>query len=271
LELNTTKSDLAGLKPGKSFCIVTHNISYAEKLMTDVISLNNPYDVLSIRPDNNIGIEEIRKIIDFLAFSPQGDSKIIVVYEADKMTQEAANAFLKTLEEPPSYSMIILITTRWNSLLPTVKSRVQRIFVKFVPESDRLNDFERYLVLWNSEFEERLLSGDYEILPEEEVFESEDILNQIMSIKELIENYLQKDIKEYVKFISRTSKLNDFDFLRKFAKVIAWLFFNRDEIRIEEKIEYLKVCDEIQKSKLANFNYGLTYHTLLLGIRGENL
>jgi len=269
LQINVENADGMNLRPGSSFCIVSHSSSHVERILSSVIDINNLQDLLIIKPENNIGIEEVRKVIDFLDFAPQGEYKLILVYEADKMTQEAANAFLKTLEEPPHYGIILLITTRWNSLLPTIRSRVQKRFLKFVPQSDKLDDFERYLVLWNAEFEDRLLSHDYEILAEDEISESEDVLNQIMSIKILIDAYLQKGIAEYVKFISRISKINDFHFLKNFSKVVAWALFNSKELQISQKIEYLKICDEIQKSKLANFNYVLTYYTLLLGLRGE--
>ena len=269
MQINVENADGLNLEPGSSFCIVSHSISYVERILSHIIDVNNLQDLLIIKPENNIGIEEVRKIIDFLDFAPQGEYKLILVYEADKMTQEAANAFLKTLEEPPYYAIILLITTRWNSLLPTIRSRVQKRFLKFVPQSDKLNDFERYLVFWDAEFEERILSHDYEILAEDEIGDSEDVLNQVMSIKAMIDEYLQKDIAEYVKFISRISKINNFHFLKNLTKVVAWAIFTNKDLQIEKKIEYLKICDEIQKSKLANFNYVLTYYTLLLGLRGE--
>ncbi|HOA16692.1 MAG TPA: hypothetical protein PL174_00085 [Fervidobacterium sp.] len=269
MQINVENADGLNLEPGSSFCIVSHSISYVERILSSIIDVNNLQDLLIIKPENNIGIEEIRRIIDFLDFAPQGEYKLILVYEADKMTQEAANAFLKTLEEPPHYAIILLITTRWNSLLPTIRSRVQKRFLKFVPQSDKLNDFERYLAFWDAEFEDRILSHDYQILAEDELADSEDVLNQVMSIKAMIDEYLQKGIAEYVKFISRVSKINDFRFLKNLTKVVAWMIFTNKDLQIEKKIEYLKICDEIQRSKLANFNYVLTYYTLLLGLRGE--
>lgn len=129
MQINVENADGLNLEPGSSFCIVSHSISYVERILSSIIDVNNLQDLLIIKPENNIGIEEIRRIIDFLdSCTSQGEYKLILVYEADKMTQEAANAFLKTLEEPPHYAIILLITTRWNSLLPTIRSRVQSVF-----------------------------------------------------------------------------------------------------------------------------------------------
>ncbi|HPV62741.1 MAG TPA: hypothetical protein PLY22_02255, partial [Fervidobacterium sp.] len=99
MQINVENADGLNLEPGSSFCIVSHSISYVERILSSIIDVNNLQDLLIIKPENNIGIEEIRRIIDFLDFAPQGEYKLILVYEADKMTQEAANAFLKTLEE----------------------------------------------------------------------------------------------------------------------------------------------------------------------------
>ncbi len=50
--------------------------------------------------------------------------KVAIIYEADRMNHESANAFLKTLEEPPAHTMLLLLTTRPYALLPTIRSRV---------------------------------------------------------------------------------------------------------------------------------------------------
>jgi DNA polymerase-3 subunit delta' len=56
-----------------------------------------------------------------------GDYKIIIILDADKMNQESANAFLKTLEEPQLQTLFILITERINKIIPTIRSRCQTI------------------------------------------------------------------------------------------------------------------------------------------------
>jgi len=75
-----------------------------------------------------IVIEQIRDLSRFLQFRPlEGARRIAIVDPADRMNPAAANAFLKTLEEPPSSSLILLITSMPASLLPTIRSRCQPV------------------------------------------------------------------------------------------------------------------------------------------------
>ncbi|MBI5076009.1 MAG: DNA polymerase III subunit delta' [Nitrospirae bacterium] len=86
-------------------------------------------DVIAIAPEERIiKIEEIRAIEEALSFRPfEGKKKIVIVDDADSMNSSAANAFLKTLEEPPEDSLIILITSRPDRLPATIRSRCSKI------------------------------------------------------------------------------------------------------------------------------------------------
>jgi DNA polymerase III subunit delta' len=92
-------------------------------------------DFLLIAPESGqIRIEEIRTIDDTLSLKAfEGKYKIVIVDDADTMNQYAANAFLKTLEEPPENSLIILIASKPDRLPDTIRSRCSRI--NFTPLS----------------------------------------------------------------------------------------------------------------------------------------
>lgn len=77
----------------------------------------------------SIKVEQVREGIEDMLFlkSYEGKFKVVIVDEAERMSSGAQNAFLKTLEEPPPYSVIILITSYPDSLLPTIRSRCQII------------------------------------------------------------------------------------------------------------------------------------------------
>ncbi len=84
------------------------------------------YAVVEIEDRASILIEQIRYVIQRLIHMPSSGSKrIVLILEADKMTDEAANCFLKTLEEPPLDTIFILTTSRPNFVLPTIRSRCQ--------------------------------------------------------------------------------------------------------------------------------------------------
>ena len=79
-----------------------------------------------------IRIEEVRELQKKLVYLPyEGNTKVAIINNAERMTPAAANSFLKTLEEPPSKTLIILIASNPHQLLPTVVSRCQGI--RFYP------------------------------------------------------------------------------------------------------------------------------------------
>jgi DNA polymerase-3 subunit delta' len=93
-------------------------------------------DFLFIEPESGqIRIEEIRSIDDMLSLKPfEGKWKVVIVDEANTMNSFAANAFLKTLEEPPWDSLIILISSNPDRLPDTIRSRCSRL--NFTPLSN---------------------------------------------------------------------------------------------------------------------------------------
>jgi DNA polymerase-3 subunit delta' len=106
------------------------------------INKNHP-DLFIIKPDRErkgIGINQIREINRDLAFPPAiGRYRIMIIYPAERMTDEAANAFLKTLEEPPPRNIFILNVRDPKELLPTIVSRCQKVPFKPLPTSDTVN------------------------------------------------------------------------------------------------------------------------------------
>ncbi|AFC24000.1 DNA polymerase III subunit gamma/tau [Saprospira grandis] len=75
---------------------------------------------------SNNSVEHIRSLIEQVRFAPQkGRYKIYIIDEVHMLSQAAFNAFLKTLEEPPSYAIFILATTEKHKIIPTILSRCQ--------------------------------------------------------------------------------------------------------------------------------------------------
>src|SRR3954471_4417004 len=87
-------------------------------------------DVLLIEPGDSgsIKIDPIRDAIDRSSYRPfEGRRRAVIIDEADALVPQAQNALLKTLEEPPSASIFILVTAKPDALLPTVLSRCPRL------------------------------------------------------------------------------------------------------------------------------------------------
>ena len=94
---------------------------------------NHP-DIIQVTHEkkDSIGVDEIRaQLVDDMAIKPYSSPyKVYLVDEAEKLTVQAQNALLKTLEEPPVYGIILLLTTNTEMLLPTIRSRCINLKVR---------------------------------------------------------------------------------------------------------------------------------------------
>ena len=103
----------------------------------EAINSNSHPDVLEIDAASNRGINEIKDLIEKVKYSTiLGRYKVYIIDEVHMMTNEAFNALLKTLEEPPEHVIFILATTEPHKLLPTILSRCQRYDFGKVPNDE---------------------------------------------------------------------------------------------------------------------------------------
>lgn len=106
----------------------------------------NP-DIINIKRQEGkatIGVEDVRLVQDEISTAPQfGKYKVIIFESAEKMTVQAQNALLKTLEEPPQYIVLILISSNNSQILDTVKSRSVKIDFKRYTDSEIMEAFRR--------------------------------------------------------------------------------------------------------------------------------
>ncbi len=93
-------------------------------------------DIQIVYPEKReITIKQIREVINFLKYRPlEARYKVILIRDADKLNPEAGNAMLKSLEEPPTYAIFILITENFSRLLPTIISRSQIVRFRSLPK-----------------------------------------------------------------------------------------------------------------------------------------
>ncbi len=99
-------------------------------------------DFLFLEPqEGKIAIENIRQALEFLSYEPQFSKfKILIIDQADTLREEAQNALLKTLEEPPARTLIILISSFPQRLLSTILSRVLLVRFPRLP-SEKITEF----------------------------------------------------------------------------------------------------------------------------------
>lgn len=100
-----------------------------------------------VRPGSKIRtitINAIRSVEPFLTLClPEGETKLVIVCEADRLSDDSANSFLKTLEEPPPQTLIVLITEMPSKLLPTIRSRCIRLDIADSSMEEHINEAQK--------------------------------------------------------------------------------------------------------------------------------
>ncbi|MFN2439310.1 MAG: DNA polymerase III subunit gamma/tau [Chitinophagaceae bacterium] len=92
---------------------------------------------------SNNSVDDIRSLVDQVRFAPQaGKYKVYIIDEVHMLSSSAFNAFLKTLEEPPSYAIFILATTEKHKILPTILSRCQIFDFKRITLQDTVTHLQ---------------------------------------------------------------------------------------------------------------------------------
>lgn len=87
---------------------------------------NSSLNISELDAASNNSVDDIRNLVDQVRYAPQaGKYKIYIIDEVHMLSNSAFNAFLKTLEEPPSYAIFILATTEKHKIIPTILSRCQ--------------------------------------------------------------------------------------------------------------------------------------------------
>jgi DNA polymerase-3 subunit delta'/DNA polymerase-3 subunit gamma/tau len=222
---------------GNSLCIYSDSTSLNKKFIEDIlngIENFNILDCLEIMPEKNvIKMQEVKNISEFLSFKPNySDKKIVIIHEIDKMNNESANAFLKTLEEPPEFSIIIVTSNKYNKLLPTIKSRLTKFKISYPKNilekvEDKFKDKIQYIkVFSNYDFE--ILKYLYDV----ERQKIDDIIEEFENSKDSAD-YILKNL-----CVNIDSPLTKIRFVYSYYQFITILISKTEEERIEliEKI-----------------------------------
>ncbi len=227
---------------------------------------NNP-DFEFIEPDgNNIKIDQIRQMNSKVMEKPIiSEKKVYIINDSEKMTKEAQNSLLKTLEEPPQYVVIILICSKENDLLNTIKSRCTKI---------KFND------LSNEEINEYLKLNNYGILENNFLNLSQGSIKKaigVISSKELYEKI--SSLFNNIKNINKIEFIRNNEFLykekEKIGEILEYinvLIYNQMKNSIENKLNYINcinIVEDTKKRLKANSNFDMCIDNLLFSIWEE--
>lgn len=271
---------------------------FADELCKILLDTNNleyspDYFFVSCDDKKSIKIENIRNLQKDIIVKPHKKYKIYVIEEAQNLTEQAQNALLKTLEEPPSYVLFILLTTNKESILPTIKSRCEIVKFSFVSDYDMINylksfTFDDEKIKLAVSFAKGSVKKALEFLKEDS-YSKESFENLRSFSKEIIDVLFKKDLFEISCLVDEISKHkeNIFEVLDVFCSYFVDCMvlaenINKDNIKnldklvfiknINKKISYsqtTKIIDiiELTKKKLkSNCNFNITLSNMFFKI-----
>ena len=233
------------------------------KSCTEFDSDNNP-DFQMIVPDGaSIKIDQIRQMQKKLLEAPiTSKNKVYIIDEADLMTTEAQNCLLKTLEEPPDFVTIILIGSRENSFLSTIKSRCT--IIKF--QEIENEQIKRYL---NDNYEIQDISDDMleifggSIGKAEALKDKTEIFSRIIEILHSIKTLELPDLLKKADIIYKSQEEKN-DILE--AMNVVFLKMSKEDIRF---LNCIDIVQETTTRLSANANYNMSIDNMLFKIWEE--
>lgn len=135
---------------------------YAKDINKEHIKSENydyAFNIFELDAASNRKIDDIRDLLDKVKVPPQlGKYKVYIIDEVHMLTKEAENAFLKTLEEPPSHIVFILATTEKNKILPTILSRCQIYDFRKISFEDNRNYLEKIIKSQGLKYDHQAIS-----------------------------------------------------------------------------------------------------------------
>ena len=223
-------------------------------------SENNPDFQLINSENDKIKIEQIREMQRKIAEKPIiSHHKVYIIDSADKMTPEAQNCLLKTLEEPPEYIVIILICSNENNLLSTIKSRCTRLHFDKIENSEILdyinkNEPDKNITPNIIEFAQGSIGKALKLSENIEIYEN---------VEKLIEQMKSKDLIDIMKSAEQLYKSKEeIDFILEFINVILLKFGKQEH-------KYVKCIDIVENTKKrikANSNYDMCIDNLIFNM-----
>lgn len=227
---------------------------------------NNP-DFNIIKPDGKIKIDQIRQMLEKVYEKPIiSDKKVYIIDDAETMTVEAQNCLLKTLEEPPEYIVIILITSNESNLINTIKSRCLKLTFNPLENSEIKQYLEKYLDFQNvSETMLEIFEGS--IGKALKVKEKQELCN---NIETTLNNFSCESVIELIN--NATEIYKEKENINEILEYFNIYFLKKAKEEYNNASKYVKAIEIVEDTKkrlVYNSNYDMTIDNLLINIWEE--
>jgi DNA polymerase-3 subunit gamma/tau len=221
-------------------------------------------DLVEIDAASHRGIDEVRELRDGIRFLPTKlKYRVFIIDEAHQLTREAANALLKTLEEPPAHAVFILATTEVHKMIPTIVSRCQRFDLRKLNMAEILKKLE--FICQNEKIKIERAALELIALNAQGSFrDAESLLDQVFTfygekeirvedIKELLGLVETELITEFCEFLAQKKAVESINFVNKIVENGMDLEeFTKSLINYLRKILVLKIISLGQNSSQIN-------------------
>lgn len=225
---------------------------------------NNHPDFLLLEPEGNvIKIEQIRQLQKRIQEKPIiSHKKVYIINDADKMTKEAQNCLLKTLEEPPEFSTIILIGINENAFLSTIKSRCMILHFQKI-EDEKIKQYLSNQLEENNITENMLKMFQGSIGKAIKLKDKQELYNKIENI---IENLNKKDLID----VSNSAEIiyQSKEEIMEILEYMNVLLFEKAKTNAKW-IKGISIVEETKKRLQQNANYDMCIDNLLFNMWEE--
>lgn len=204
---------------------------------------NDTFNIYELDAASNNSVDDIRNLIDQVRYPPQqGKFKVYIIDEVHMLSNQAFNAFLKTLEEPPSYAIFILATTEKHKVIPTILSRCQIFDFNRIEVGDITGQLKKIAEKEGIEAEQEAL----DLIAQK----ADGAMRDALSLFDLIVTFSGK----HVTYQATIDNLHILDY--------DYYFRMTDALVAEKTPEVLLILDEILKKGFDGHNFivGLTSH-----------
>lgn len=227
---------------------------------------NHP-DFLVVEPEGNtIKVEQIRQMISKIIEKPIiSDKKVYIVNDSDKMTEEAQNTLLKTLEEPPENIIIILIAEKEEKILSTIKSRCTKITFQPI-EQDKLKEILKKQYQYENISEHLLTFFNGSIKKALNVKEKKEVYEQIEKMVLGIKQMNKIGMLNQKNNIDKEEIINILEYMN--------LLFWEQSIQVDTKeresaVKSILIVEETKKRIQSNCNFDMTVDNMLMQLWEE--
>ena len=245
------------------------------------INDDNSYNIFELDAASNNGVEGIRNLIDQTRIPPQtGKYKVYIIDEVHMLSSGAFNAFLKTLEEPPSHCIFILATTEKHKIIPTILSRCQIYNFKRITIDDIVSHLKKICKIEKIQHEDEALKliaskCDGAMRDALQLFDKVVGINKNISSQMVLENLNSIGFDAFLEIVNLINKKDIPNLINVINSILDQgisgdLFlsglssFFRDILVSKNKISHkLLNLDDTQINKLSDLGSDLNYDFLI--------